>query len=115
MMTPTHWKRCFLVSLIVAVFATPLSMSFYSVTLTSEEEVWDLSKIDSEKVVNGSLKEVQEHMESIPTKRLSFIESVIYPFTHPQILLFFLQGLITWFSAIFVATVLTTYLNINKP
>lgn len=114
-MKPIHWKRCFLVSLIVAVFATPLSMSFYSAaSYTSGEEVFDISKIDSEILSTASEKEAIEHVKSIPTKKLSFIERFIYPFTHPQIWLFFLQGLFTWFIGLFVATALVTYLNIRN-
>jgi hypothetical protein len=107
-MTKTVWVRCLVVSLIIAAFAPGLSM------VVIEDEVIDLSAIQPGELSNISEKELAERVTTLPTRRVRGIERFTYPYTHPQIGLFYLRAAVTWFVGLFVATVVVSYLNSRK-
>lgn len=108
-MTLLAWTRCLVVSVAIALIATPLSIISYVPDET--EEVIDLSELEPERTSQMSAQELEDYVTSLPTRRLEGLERFTYPFTHPQILHFYLQGVIMWFVGLFIATVLVTFWN----
>ena len=109
-MSKSQLFRCILVSFLIAFIATILSTTAVMIGVEEQTAV-DLNYLEPEKMENMSPEETEEYISNLPTKTISGVDKFLYPFQHPQFLLFYFRGVITWFVGLLIATTLTTYLN----
>jgi hypothetical protein len=79
------------------------------------EFVIDISEISEEQLENSTIEELQSTLLKAPHKEIeSSSESFAYAFTHPQIIYFYLEAVAFIFPFIFLAAVISSFLNTRK-
>lgn len=107
------WIRCLLICLVAAAVVPILTMT--TIVPAEDEEVPDLRAVDRDRASNLSAEQFEEHVESIPMRRLRGLERFTYLFTDPYWLVAYWKAMILWFISFFVATALVSFLNARDP
>ncbi len=102
--------RCAIVSVLLALIAPAVTMEMSGPE--EGERVVDLSALSQEQFDNASEEEFRQVLASAPHKEIESAEdSFLYPFTHPQILYFYLQAALYLFPFLFLAAICATFWN----
>lgn len=93
-----------MISIVFALVASVMSITVgATVTFSNDgEEMTDLRAIDPNKMEPMGFEVSGKHLVTLPTRKLVGLERFTYPFTHPQIGKFYLQGVGTWFIGLFL-------------
>lgn len=109
-MKASDFFRCAIVSLLLAFFAPAVTMEISGPE--EGERVVDLSALSEEQFDNASEEEFKLLLANAPHKEIdSAEEEFFYPFTHPQILYFYLQGSLYHFPFLFLASICASFWN----
>ena len=95
--------RCVVVSFVFAIVASVASITFLSAPASGETFI-DMSLVDSEAMETMSVEDVHRHVASQPTRKVTGLERIFYSFSHPQVWLFYLRAVFTWFAGLLLAT-----------
>ena len=107
-MTAAIWMRCLLVSACFALVVPILTATIF-VPIGPDETLPDLSLIEPGELEYLDSDEAIARVATLPTLKLSLSGRILYPFSHPQALRFYVRGVAISFLYIFAATSIVAY------
>ncbi len=104
--------NCIIVVMVFSVIAPFFTMATF--VPKEGEIVYDLNDVDNDKLKKMTPEEANKYLNNeVKTRKLSGFERITYLFIHPSIGFLYLKAAILMFVPFFLATIITSYLNIK--